>query len=36
MMVNSYYGIYQAGDLFNVGELNERLADLSTILIPAR
>ena len=24
------------GDLFNVGDLNERLADLATILIPAR
>ena len=24
------------GDLFNVGDLNERLADLATVLIPAR
>ena len=24
------------GDLFNVGELNERLADLATVLIPAQ
>jgi hypothetical protein len=24
------------GDLFTVGELNERLADLATVLIPAR
>ena len=26
----------ELGDLFNVGDLNERLADLATVLIPAR